>query len=402
MVLGHNDAFAYKWGRAIRETFSEWCGPLAGLRIRSDTKAGYDWRIHGRRGACIAANVRALSGYGCELMIGDDIIKDQASANSPTIRGQVWESWNADAYGTRLQPGGKCILVMSRRHLDDPIGRIVKAMKPGDNRWEVIRLPALADSLDDPLGRSIGEPLWAGRFNKQELEGIRDEQYRFGTGYLWETLRQQNPCGDPTSTEWPTEYFRVPDLYYDEIPPGLHQRFRILVIDPSKGSKNKSGDYACFLDLVGTPGPALWCEPYMRQMPSEDVVKHAVGMLQTGKYQACVVDANVGQDLIGRYIHSKCRDAGVNIPIHLYTCKEDKNTRIRLRVGPPFALRRVKLRNPYSCPSTNIAREQLTQWPTADHDDFPDSLEMALQYINWMHGGKVKLMETGTKMELVQ
>jgi hypothetical protein len=38
--------------------------------------------------------------------------------------------------------------------------------------WKVLRLPAVADEEDDPLGRNIGEPLWA------------DDQYGYGQRLL--------------------------------------------------------------------------------------------------------------------------------------------------------------------------------------------------------------------------
>jgi predicted phage terminase large subunit-like protein len=75
---------------------------------------------------------------------------------------------------TRLKPGGRMVLIMTRWHPDDLGGRILEGPDP----WRKLRLPALAEA-GDPLNRAFGEPLWpewedgAAIARKRELLGER-------------------------------------------------------------------------------------------------------------------------------------------------------------------------------------------------------------------------------------
>ncbi len=58
-------------------------------------------------------------------------------------------------------PGGRIVVIQTRWHEDDLSGFLLR--EDPDN-WHEIRLPAICDDLDDPLGRAIGEPLWPERY----------------------------------------------------------------------------------------------------------------------------------------------------------------------------------------------------------------------------------------------
>ena len=88
------------------------------------------------------------------MLIVDDPIKSQREADSAAAREHLWEWFRSDLV-TRLKPGGRIVLVMTRWHPDDLGGRLLAS---GDG-WRVLRLPALAEE-GDPLGRVPGEALW--------------------------------------------------------------------------------------------------------------------------------------------------------------------------------------------------------------------------------------------------
>ena len=115
------------------------------------------WQTTGR-GTYFAAGVRGpITGRRADLAIIDDPVKSHAEADSPTFRENVWNWYRADL-ATRLKPGGRIVLIMTRWHEDDLGGRLL-AQKPGE--WRLLRLPALAED-DDPLGRRRGRAALAG------------------------------------------------------------------------------------------------------------------------------------------------------------------------------------------------------------------------------------------------
>lgn len=84
----------------------------------------------------------------------DDPLKDRKEACSATIREDRW-NWFWDVAQTRRHPGSSVIIMHTRWHPDDLAGRVLQRMK-----WPYLRLAAVCDSEDDPMGREIGEALW--------------------------------------------------------------------------------------------------------------------------------------------------------------------------------------------------------------------------------------------------
>jgi predicted phage terminase large subunit-like protein len=126
----------------------------------------------------------AIAGRRADLIIVDDPVRSRADAESPLKRDFIWEWFKSDL-STRLRPGGKIVLIMTRWHPDDLGGQIL-ARTPEE--WRVLRLPALAEA-GDPLERPIGDALWpawedrAALLRKRNLIGER----------AWSALFQQNP-----------------------------------------------------------------------------------------------------------------------------------------------------------------------------------------------------------------
>jgi predicted phage terminase large subunit-like protein len=126
----------------------------------------------------------AITGRRADLVIIDDPIKSQADAESRRQREHIWDWYKSDVT-TRLKPGGKVILIMTRWHPDDLGGQLLDKSK---GEWHVVRLPALAES-DDPLGRPVGSPLWP---DWEDYDALTRKRELIGER-AWSALFQQNP-----------------------------------------------------------------------------------------------------------------------------------------------------------------------------------------------------------------
>jgi predicted phage terminase large subunit-like protein len=176
----------------------------AGLSLDRATASVSEWRTT-QGGGVLATGVGGpLTGQGVTgLAVVDDPVKNRSDAESPTMRERVW-GWFTDVFYTRLEPGSSAIVIATRWHLDDLVGRLLEADEP----WELLQLPALAEH-DDPLGREPGEALWPARYPAGELEKIKTQIGEFS----WASLYQQHPRARGTTV------FR--DVhYYDALPSG--------------------------------------------------------------------------------------------------------------------------------------------------------------------------------------
>lgn len=141
-------------------------------------------------------------------LIIDDPIKNNEEAQSQTIRDKIWDEWET-TLSTRIQKGGSVIVVMTRWHEDDIVGRLLER-SPYD--WERIRLPALAEE-NDLLGREIGEPL-APQLGYDE-HWAELKKVEVGSK-VWNSLYQQRPSaseGNIFKREWWQYYDRPPERF---------------------------------------------------------------------------------------------------------------------------------------------------------------------------------------------
>lgn len=172
-------------------------------RLASDSNAKGKWNTQGK-GAYNAVGVGgSVTGKGADYFIIDDSIKDRKEADSVLMRDNVWNFYKSVAT-TRLTPTGAMVVMQTRWHEDDIIGRITEGedREPwidyfdflknglGQAKWVRLTLPAIATK--DELYRKEGEALWTGHFPIEELE---TKKKSLG-GYEWSALYQQIPVDE--------------------------------------------------------------------------------------------------------------------------------------------------------------------------------------------------------------
>ena len=197
---------------AYREIFPE--TKLAGKGVENAgnyIRTSDLFEIVGRAGAYRSAGVGGgITGQGADILIVDDPVKDRASANSQTIRDTTWDWYTSTAY-TRLSPGGGVIVMCTRWHMDDLVGRLISRMTDGSgDQWTVINYPAIAER-DEPH-RKAGEALHPERYPLEALERIRA-----AVGMRdWQALYQQHPVPDGGGlfrAEWIQHWGELPKSF---------------------------------------------------------------------------------------------------------------------------------------------------------------------------------------------
>lgn len=190
MLASYEASFAASWGRKGRALLRRFGPTYFDLAVSAESSASNEWGIAGHRGGMSTAGVGgALTGKGADVLIIDDSVKNSEEANSPVMRQKVWDWYTSTAY-TRLEPDGAIIVMHTRWHADDLIGRILKTSDENGEEWTVVNFPAYAVE-HDAIGRSPGDPLWPERFSRERLEQIRTIDV--ASDYVWDALYQQNP-----------------------------------------------------------------------------------------------------------------------------------------------------------------------------------------------------------------
>lgn len=154
VAAAYGSDLAKNWGRDVRRLVREH-GTDLGLAISPEQRTAQAWRLVSGGGMRTVGVGSGLTGHDADLLICDDPHKDREEAESKTFRDAV-DDWWSSTFITRGSPGTPICLIMTRWHPDDIAGRLLA--REG-HEWDIIRLPAIAVDTNDPLGRTIGEPL---------------------------------------------------------------------------------------------------------------------------------------------------------------------------------------------------------------------------------------------------
>lgn len=194
IVGAYNSALVQKFSRKTRRIAAQ------RIELSKDANTASEWETAEGGGLRAVGAGGGVTGHGANLIIIDDPVKSREEANSETYREKIWDWFKDDIY-TRLEPGGVVIIIMTRWHEDDLVGRILKSDFAGD--FEVINLAAEAE-YGDPLGRPVGAALCPARFNETALAKLRQI---LGRSYY--SLYQGRPAaveGDIININWFKRY----------------------------------------------------------------------------------------------------------------------------------------------------------------------------------------------------
>jgi hypothetical protein len=190
-----------------------------------DGKSGSKWRTvsDGRyKGVGVGG---AITGFGADLMVIDDIVKNRQEAHSPAFKKVVREFFGSTLF-SRVLPGGSVIILMTRWTSDDLVGIVTEELG-----WEYINLPALCtDPSSDPLKRNLGDALFPEFYPQSRLLEIK----RSCTEYDWQALYQGQPpdsVSNVTFTHTPPDYPPSSGLWYNGTLGLFHQHCCTHLVD---------------------------------------------------------------------------------------------------------------------------------------------------------------------------
>ena len=152
----------------------------------------------------------SVTGRRADLGIIDDPVKGREDADSERSRETVWQ-WYLNDFLTRLKPGARQVLIMTRWHEDDLAGRLLAREA---SKWRVITIPMISEGDGDPLNRPVGARLWPDWFTDEMVEDAKKDVRS------WNALYQQNPVpeeGNFFKKDWFIEYSD------GELPSTLHK-----------------------------------------------------------------------------------------------------------------------------------------------------------------------------------
>ena len=399
IAVSHSDDLATKFGRTIRDIINTtaFATIFPKVKIRKDNRAANSWALETEgkvAGSFLAAGSGSgIAGFGAHLAVIDDPISEQ-DAYSKTRREQL-NNWYSSGLRTRLMPGGKVVLVMTRWHENDLAGYLLNQQdaSPLADKWNVVRIPALntTESAKE-LGKARKTLIEQGYLEKDYPKAKVGDSFwpapdRVG-GFCWTTadiIRTKNNTPPfkfdalylqaPSSESGgiiPVEYWQD---WSSEDPPDCD--FIIQSWDTAFSTKT-TADFSVVTtwgifkkDELSIANMVLlgmekgrWDFPTLREKAVEKYVKHSPDSIVIEKKAS-------GQSLI-----QDLRLAG--LPIQEYQPDRDKVSRA-YAVSSLFHNARIYA--PLKKVWATETIEECRQFPSGPHDDIVDSVTQAVLYV---------------------
>ena len=184
--------------------------------------------------------------------------------------------------------------------------------------------------------------------------------------------------------EWPGEYFGR-HLWFDTWPLPEDRAICTIGWDPSGGVDSSFGDYSSFSVLVRDHQGGLWADAVMGRWSMEEAIDVGLELAREWKPDGFAIEAIILQKLIAAQFRRRSKELGLHVPVYQIENRVKKEVRIR-RLGPDLQSRTLRLKGGSS--GARLLAEQMMVFPNGDHDDGPDSLEMARRLMIELWNGK--------------
>lgn len=184
--------------RAIALSVGVRVGEVSSINTKAAGSAAVlDWKTPLGGGLKSTSVGGGITGRGVNgLLVIDDPIKGKAAAQSLGERERVWAWLLADII-SRVEGGGSIIIVMTRWHEDDPIGRVMTggpSWPAGINReWTIINLPAIGDIYGNAVDEREQERKIANGMPVAEDRRARP---------LWTSIDSRHPNDPAAAMAW--------------------------------------------------------------------------------------------------------------------------------------------------------------------------------------------------------
>jgi predicted phage terminase large subunit-like protein len=264
----------------------------------------------------------ALTGNKVDVMIMDDLYKDYMEGNSPLIRENVWD-WYTSVVSTRLHNNSQELIVFTRWHEDDLIGRLetmgkvktlesltdIDTIKLKNDEWFKVNFEALKTSDKTPLDtRPKQTALWESMHSRESLlNSLEMDSEKFECLYQGNPQSQEGLMYKPFKTYDSLPTLKIIKNYTDTADSGTDKLCSIVYGVPLATSDK----HIYIIDILYTAKPMEFTE------------KETIDLINKNRVKVTLIESNNGGRSFARVIKE-----GVSSNVNWFHQSKNKEARI--------------------------------------------------------------------------
>lgn len=369
IVASYNQNFAITFGKKNKDKVSA-LGHNFNVELDPVGKSSERWYIKDFGGTMLSVGIMGgITGNGADLVIIDDPTATREEANSATIQDKIWAEFYSSV-NSRLSATGKIIVILTRWHERDLIGRITTELPP--DKYEVINIPLEAGE-NDILGREVGDSLFPeiGK-DKAWMQELKSMYVGKEGLQAWESLYQGNPnilAGNLIKTEWLQ--------FYDKniLPQFLPQK--IMTVDAAM-KEGKDTDFSVIQVWGKLNGKYYLIDQFRKRVNYPELELAVTGMFSKHKPSAIYIEDKVNGTAV---IQTLRRNTG--LPVIALKAKGTKMSRVQSILG---VLESGKVHLPNNVDWVSEVLKEWSGFPNTAHDDTVDCMAYALELLCYRDG----------------
>lgn len=331
-----------------------------------------------------------IAGRGGDFIICDDMLSEQ-NAFSKVERTKINNNY-VPGIRSRSQPGAAELMVNTRWVLDDPSGFLLNLDKGSSRPWKVVCIPAILDEKaveamrrpGDPEGLyTVGSSYWPEWKPLDELEDIK-ESFLNTEPYKWWALYMQNPIPQDGNIVKHTDW-----QWWDESQFGRPKVSQVIVSMDTAYQETERSDYSA-VTIWGVFHAPKETSKGTTWVPSIILLEAKKGKWDFS--ELCQICEDIREDWQPDYFIIEKKQSGIGLLAELYnrgfpTIPYDPRAKKEERLQAASILMRAgRVWVPRGKSWANDVVEETCNFPSAPHDDYTDTVSMA---VIWMRDNGV-------------
>ncbi|MBA9087484.1 putative phage terminase large subunit-like protein [Fontibacillus solani] len=330
MTGSYNETLSTTFSKGVRNTILEekadidrivYSDIFPGVTIKRGDGAMNMWSLeNGYNNYLATSPTGTATGFGASLLIIDDLIKSALEANNADVLEKHWD-WFTNTMLSRLEEGGKIIIVMTRWHSLDLAGRAIEHYSKNGARIKTVLYKALQDN---------GEMLCP--------EILSKRSYQAKVKAMGADIASANYQQEPIDIKGRLySSFKT----YDKIPTDASGNPLFSVIRNYTDTADTGDDYLCSINYGVYNDEAYVLDVLYTKAPMEETEPATAKMIYEGKVNVADIESNNGGRGFGRSIERILKEKFKSNRTQINAFHQSKNKAARILSNATWVMNHV-------------------------------------------------------------